>query len=168
MTRYFALASLLFSAIVSANSLVLSGSSHDEIQTTIQSAWKCCGEQEWCADNLYYYRDAFIAEAHISPKELSIELLAEYSPFLLSQLQIYLRQDGFNLTKVEIEDRVFDVTTVVAESSLVEADKSLILFLNRYPQSATRTIDWQTELWNAQLASDGELISLKFIRRELE
>ncbi|KJY85046.1 hypothetical protein TW81_01615 [Vibrio galatheae] len=158
--RCLTLFTLLFSATLWANTLVLSGISDDELKLSIQSSWLHCEPQVWCSDELFYYRESFIAEARISPQKFSIQLFAEYSAHLLSQLQLHLRQDGFSLTSVNIEEMEFDVASALKEVSAPEADRDLVLFLNRYPPEAMRTIYWQNPNWEARLFSDGELVSL--------
>lgn len=169
MNRCFAFfISVLLSSTLSANTLVISEDTGDELKATIQSSWMHCEEQRWCADELYYYRESFIAEAQVTEQSLTVELFAEYSPHLLSQLQLHLRQDGFELLRVKIEGVEFDVASAVKESSLAEADRALILFLNRYPSSAERTLDWQSRVWHTQLKSDGELVSLTLTQRRIQ
>jgi len=166
MIRYFTFfTSLLLSTTLSANTLVLPSETAEELKASIQSSWMHCEEHQWCIDELFYYRESFIAEANITNRKFTIELLAEYTPHLLSQLQLHLRQDGFRLIKADIEGVEFNVESAIKEASVAEADKALILFLNRYPSAATRKLSWQTHRWDARLYSDGELVSLTFILR---
>lgn len=164
--RCFSFLMLLFSTSVWSNTLIISQMTGDELSSSIQSSWLRCAEQSWCLNELFYYRESFVAEAKITDSLLEVELLAEYSSHLLTQVQLYLRQDGFQLIRAEIEGITFDVASIVEEASTEEADRALVLFLNRHSDSAPRTLMWQTTLWDASLFSDGELLMLTFSQRE--
>lgn len=152
------------SGSVLASTLVLPESNQGELRQLVLSSWQQCGLSTWCEDDLIYYRDSFVAEATLNHDVFSIELFAEYSPQRLAQLQLHLRQDGFVLTTAEIEGRVFSVGKVIEATSIEEADRALILFLNRFSQHSNRELNWQGKGWSATLNSDGELISLTLIQ----
>lgn len=151
---------VLFSCSVSANRLVLPESHSGELRQQIQSSWQQCGESIWCEDDLSYYHDRFVAEASLSQDSLHIELIGEYSPERLGQIQLHLRQDGFSLQHAQIEGELFEVAKEIKSTSVEDVDRSLIVFLNRFPQHAHRTLIWQNGEWRARLSSDGELITL--------
>lgn len=151
---------VLFSSSLSANTLVLPESSRGELRQSITSSWQLCGESLWCEDELKYYRDSFIAQASLVEGVLRVELINEYSAERLGQIQLYLRQDRFVLTRAEIEGQVFDVDKAIEQTSIEQADRALILFLNQFPQDTNRTLHWQAKDWHAELVSDGELITL--------
>lgn len=151
---------VLFSSSLSANTLVLPESTRGELRQSITSSWQLCGESLWCEDDLKYYRDSFVAQANLVEEVLHVELINEYSAERLAQIQLYLRQDGFVLSRAEIEGQVFDVDKAIEQTSIEQADGALILFLNQFPQDANRALHWQAKDWRVKLVSDGELITL--------
>lgn len=80
-------------------------------------------------------------------------------------MQRYLRQDGFELNSIQINDEAFDVDEQLRQHQIqggvARVDKALILFLNRYPQDAPRRMVWRNATWLAELVSDGEVIELR-------
>lgn len=166
-TAFIALVALNVSVAfnVSANTLTLS-SHPDTLAQNIRSSWQECDEQTWCEDNLAYYRGSYVAEAVVSQSALEIELLSEFSTHLLSQLQLNLRSDGFSLQSVEIMGERFDISQQSSQHSVSDLNQALVQFINRYPQTAPRKLMWQSSLWDAELISDGEIISLHFKSRD--
>lgn len=167
MIRCMALLFAMVGSAFAANTLVLPNDSNSDFTASLKSSWAMCDEQVWCANEMFYYRDSYIAEAQIIDQKLSIQLLAEYSSHLLSELQLNLRRDGFSLVNVSIEGAEFDVASEVEESSTEEADRELVLFLNRFSLSTTRKLHWQTKLWDAVVYSDGELVTVTFTQRNV-
>ncbi|TFH91365.1 hypothetical protein [Vibrio ouci] len=163
--RWFTAFIALVAFNVSANTLTLS-SHPDTLAQNIRSSWQECDEQTWCEDKLAYYRGSYVAEATISQSSLEIELLSEFSTHQLSQLQLNLRSDGFSLQSVEVMGERFDISQQSSQHSVSEINASLVQFINRYPQTVARQLAWQSELWDAELISDGEIISLRFMSRD--
>ncbi|KOO14254.1 hypothetical protein AKJ18_14995 [Vibrio xuii] len=166
-TAFIALVSLNVSVAfnVSANTLTLS-SDLNTVAQSIRSSWQECDEQMWCEDKLAYYRGSYFAEAIVSEFELEIELFSEFSTYQLSQLQLNLRSDGFSLQSVDIMGERFDISQQSSQHSVSEVNAALVQFINRYPQTASRKLIWQSSLWDAELISDGEIISLRFMSRD--
>ncbi len=162
MIRCMALFFAMVGSVFAANTLVLPNDTNSDFTASIRSSWTLCDEQVWCANELFYYRDSYMAEARVIDQKLTIHLLAEYSSHLLSELQLNLRRDGFSLVDVIIAGVKFDVASEVEESSAAEADRALVLFLNRFSLSTTRTLHWQTKHWDALVHSDGELVTITF------
>ncbi|TMX47158.1 hypothetical protein [Vibrio sp. Hep-1b-8] len=150
---------------VSANTLTLS-SHPNTLAQNIRDSWQECDEQTWCEDKLAYYRGSYFAEAVVSQSELEIELFSEFSTHQLSQLQLNLRSDGFSLLSVDIMGERFDISQQSSQHSVSEVNAALVQFINRYPQTALRKLVWQSSLWSAELISDGEIISLRFMSRD--
>ncbi|MGR5239199.1 hypothetical protein [Vibrio alfacsensis] len=73
---------------------------------------------------------------------------------------------------IEIADERYDVIAALQEKPALAVDKELILLINRYPQDATRRIDWVlAEEFNSpdprlkgELRSDGEMIKVQITR----
>jgi hypothetical protein len=166
--RWFTAFITLFSLNVSvafnasANTLTLS-SQPDTLRQNILSSWQECDENTWCEDELSYYRESYFAQAIVGESALEIELLSEFSAHQLSQLQLNLRSDGFSLQSVEVMKQRFDISQQSSQRSISEVDEALVRFINRYPQTAPRKLVWQSPLWDAELISDGEIISLRFM-----
>ncbi|WP_394127024.1 hypothetical protein [Vibrio hepatarius] len=163
--RVFALLLSLVASSLSANTLTFS-TSPDEMTQSVLSSWQECDQQLWCEDNLTYYRGNYFAQAAVSQSALQIELMTEFSIHQLSQLQLNLRSDGFSLLSVEVMGERFDISQQSSQHSVSEVNAALVQFINRYPQTAPRKLVWQSSLWSAELISDGEIISLRFMSRD--
>lgn len=163
--RLFALLLSLVASSLSANTLTFS-TSPDEMTQSVRSSWQECDQQLWCEDNLIYYRGNYFAQAVLSQSALQIELMTEFSIHQLSQLQLNLRSDVFSLQSVEVMGERFDILQQSSQHSVSEVNAALVQFINRYPQTAPRKLVWQSSLWSAELISDGEIISVRFISRE--
>ncbi|WP_100752891.1 hypothetical protein [Vibrio salilacus] len=161
MWRAFCVITLVVTQSVSAASIVFSDDDKT-LKQSIVSGWQACGEVTWCEDELIYYRDSFIAEARVDETQVHIELLAQYSAHRLSQVQLGLRKDGFEIIKATIGQQSLDVNTLLTGFSRLEADKILILFINRFSQSTPRVLIWQAGQRQLELISDGEIIILHY------
>lgn len=161
MWRALCVITLFVTQSVLAASIVFSDDD-DTLKQAIVSGWQACGEVTWCEDELSYYRDSFIAEARVEETQIHIELLAQYSAHRLSQVQLGLRKDGFELIKATIDQQSLDVNTLLTGLTRPEADKRVILFINRFTQSTPRVMIWQAGQRQVELTSDGEMITLRY------
>ncbi len=130
-------------------------------------AWLECNEniepQIWCSDEFEYYSVKVWGEVTGSHGDsvTGLTLNAQYTRHDWSQFQLNLRKDGFEIAFVQIGEKQFSVHTEL-ESSPQEADKSLILFLNRFGSTFPQIIYWQHEKVRAKLETDGNAINLQF------
>ncbi|AIV07375.1 MULTISPECIES: hypothetical protein [Vibrio] len=172
----------LFSQTTSAQDLwwqaILSSAPVEQIQQAITTggAWYRCETQDsteaFCLDDFHYYHQHLYGESTIEDREVYLSFLTEYQPQSLSELILNLRKDGLVMQKVEIDGQQYDISEAMRHATPEEVDKELIVFINRYPQQAPRSIDWvlaqefgtPTPRLNVMLNSDGEMIELKVIR----
>ena len=161
MRRVLCVITLLVTQSVLAANIVFSDD-NKALKQAIVTGWQACGELTWCEDELIYYRDSFIAEARVEEAQVHIELLAQYSAHRLSQIQLSLRKDGFELINANIDQQSLDVNTLLTGLTRQEADKVLILFINRFSQSSPRVLVWQAGQKQVELTSDGEIITLRY------
>ncbi|NVD05955.1 hypothetical protein FCU94_03410 [Vibrio sp. JPW-9-11-11] len=152
---------MLFSSSLSAQSVWLA-TEPSAMRRSIVSSWSECPEQRWCQDMVTYYQELLYAQAELTPHRLEVVLIGEFTSHRLSQLQLNLRRDGFELVKVEFGQQVFDVAEALQTMPAVEVDKALIVFINQYRQSTQRVLTWHASFGRALLHSDGELITLQF------
>lgn len=157
---------------------------HESV-TELQSAlhqdpqWYLCepqaGETALCLDDFHYYQQHFYGEVLLAENQLNFSFIRGYDQHVLSELILNLRKDGLVLSRVEIRGERYDVAQALgAEGARPgEVDKQLILFMNRYPQEASRKLLWvkadalfaPTPRVRVELVSDGELLELRVNRR---
>ncbi len=159
--RYLSGLLILFCPLLSAQSLWLA-TEPETMRANIVTSWSECEPQRWCEDGVGYYQAHLYAEATLTPERLVVTLFGEFTPHLLSQLQLNLRRDGFQLVKISIEQQEFDLEAALQTMPANEVDKTLVTFINQSPQSAERVLSWQASVGQAELRSDGELITVRF------
>lgn len=159
--RYLSGLLLLFSPLLSAQTLWLA-TEPETMRGNIETSWSECEPQRWCEDEVRYYQSRLYAEARVIPGRLAVTLFGEYTPHLLSQLQLNLRRDGFQLVKISIEQQEFNIKAALQTMAANEVDKALVTFINQSPQSSERVLSWQASVGQAELRSDGELITVRF------
>lgn len=159
----------LFTTTLQATTLLFGATSPSQLLNDVKGGLGYqCNQQPitWCIDELTYYRESAYTEVVELEGKFELSLMFEFTAHRLSELQLNLRKDGLVLQRVEIEGKHFDVKGELAKTAnqaeRSQVDKQLIEFLNRFPQQAPRTLEWQSQRWRAALTSDGELISLKF------
>ena len=158
--------------------VILSDASVVEVQQTLQEGgdWYGCETQEsegaLCLDDFHYYHQHLYGEATIEEKAIRLNFLTDYQPQNLSDVILNLRKDGLVMKRINIQGEQYDIAAALKQNSPEAVDKALILFINRYPQQAPRSIDWvlaeefesPTPRVHVTLNSDGEMIELKVER----
>ncbi|WP_425670925.1 hypothetical protein ACPSL3_20555 [Vibrio owensii] len=148
------------------------------VQQTLQEGgdWYGCETQEsegaLCLDDFHYYHQHLYGEATIEEKAIRLNFLTDYQPQNLSGVILNLRKDGLVMKRINIQGEQYDIAAALKQNSPEAVDKALILFINRYPQQAPRSIDWvlagefesPTPRVHVTLNSDGEMIELKVER----
>ncbi|WP_394145245.1 hypothetical protein [Vibrio atypicus] len=167
----------LFSSAFFASASLHSFSQLSSTQLLAQAQggeWYPCSENDdpkWCRDGFSYYQQSYYAELTNDSNGMSLTLYEPYSQYALSEFQLNLRRDGFQLECVTIDTHTFQVAQALAEAEtqaeINDLDKQLVLFLNRYQQHAPRVMEWFSERWKATLISDGEMISIEFVESEV-
>jgi len=137
-------------------------------QVTQQIELFDCGleadNQHFCSDVVYYYRIPMYSEVDIENGKMSqVSLQQEYTLIRYSDLQINLRKDGFLLKEAQIGGAAFVVADILSEVSVEEANKALVMFLNRPAKDNKRTLVWQRgDHVQAVLTTDNESIKVRF------
>ncbi|CAH1535632.1 conserved exported hypothetical protein [Vibrio owensii] len=158
--------------------IMLSEATVAEVQQTLQDGgdWYGCETQEsegaFCLDDFHYYHQHLYGEATIEEKTIRLNFLTDYQPQNLSNVILNLRKDGLVMKRIDIQGEQYDIAAALKQNSSEAVDKALILFINRYPQQAPRSIDWvlaeefesQAPRVHVTLNSDGEMIELKVER----
>lgn len=96
--------------------------------------WYLCDQsgKRYCLDEFHYYNHALYAELLNSTQKSELYLISPFSVHVLTQVQRYLRQDGFRLAQVQIEQQTMDVELALAnakdEQEINQLDKALVLF----------------------------------------
>lgn len=154
--------------------IMLSKAPFIEVQQTLQEGgdWYGCETQEsegaLCLDDFHYYHQHLYGEATIEEKVIRLNFLTDYQPQNLSDVILNLRKDGLVMKRIDIQGEQYDIAAALKQNSPEVVDKALILFINRHPQQAPRSIDWvlaeefesPTPRVHVTLNSDGEMIEL--------
>ena len=95
-------------------------------------------------------------------KKPVLDLQGEFSLTYFNNLQLGLRQDGFQLMKVVIDGVTLDVELALINHSETEVDREVLQLINRYPATQPRELYWRSAdqkryaLWR----SDKDLIQI--------
>ncbi|GEA61522.1 hypothetical protein VCO01S_27150 [Vibrio comitans NBRC 102076] len=130
--------------------------------------WFDCAEDDkplFCKDSVKIHHTPMYAEITFDHAlEPVLDLHGEFSLSYFNNLQLGLRQDGFQLIKVVIDDVTLDVELALINKSETEVDREVLHLINRYPATQPRELYWRSAdqkryaLWR----SDKDVIQITY------
>ncbi|GEA51961.1 hypothetical protein VIN01S_27650 [Vibrio inusitatus NBRC 102082] len=110
--------------------------------------WFDCAEDDkplFCTDQVKIHHTPMVAVVTFDhAMDPILELNGEFSLVYFNNLQLGLRQDGFQLTKVVIDGVTLDVKLELINKSETEVDREVLQLINRYPATQSRVLFWQS------------------------
>lgn len=130
--------------------------------------WFDCSEDSalvYCSDLMVLHQTEVWAQSQFDRQGAQqLTLSAEFSVPAFNALQLGLRQDGFQLSKVEIGDTQFDVEKKLQSQPAEQVDREVLLLLQSHTVTSPRTLYWRSANSDYQVRwySDGEEIALVY------
>lgn len=153
---------MLVSPLACANTLLIPILNGDAIRQEIQETWKACDRDTWCEMALDFHKEHYIAEATLDGATFSITLLSSFSTHQWSRLQLHLRQDGFVLNHVTIDDQSLNIETELALASNQEVETKIVRLLGQASPESTQRLVYQHPDWRAVIVSQDGVLRVTF------
>ncbi|WP_261874927.1 hypothetical protein [Vibrio rarus] len=135
--------------------------------------WFDCAEDKtprFCTDRVTLHHTSVFAEVSFaSPSSPILEVNSEFSLTHFNGLQLGLRQDGFQLIKIDIAGVLLDIEQQRQQHSFAEVDRQVLSLIHRHKATTSRTLYWRSDdtqrtvLWK----SDQNGIHLIYAHNEL-